>query len=680
MNPLHILLLVGALVVNIPWFMMIRRRGRISSHTRATLRSFHRQHASRTGSSKGEPYYRGAPTLKSHMRSGLLTKLQPHHLPLLFCYTCTLYILTRPDLGQKFHQVIATIFPTSATILSKSILPAWIRSHLPNDFPFAIPDSDDVRRSIQQIQSPVLQPQLLSQAGQALISILSMVTGLLLSYKSSSALGKWEKGKGVWIGAGAGSGGMSGGLRGEVRSAVRMISLIHNETEAEQADLQNPETKVDDPSEAADSSKQAQLHQRAGELPNIFRHCVGPMDGSDLRRRTAARIKRLAKATRYDQENWLEQEAKEKTNPRDQKCEFHLVQGHDPYLGHVAGTESLESEWRPPSNGQPSEPAGDGLPMETGTESLQNGAQQPEWTRQYRQLNVPIDSPAVLSGTLHAGNDILDSRTDGDADNQADTDPTHHIFSKQLDDTNRLTDGPLLKNLPPDTKRSSIPKRRTLQRSQVDGRPHPDLRRQPSAFSMPFPRNLPLSIIRLIESYANQFVSSESWTAAQGEKGYLLTRTLTKILSEAEMLSENPPPLSLSIHLTHLLLLYLLAIPAQLMPVLGKWTVPVALIAGWGLLGVEALSREVGAVFGTSENHIPTYLYCAEMLSETLDISPLFLEAYSGRVRDRLEGEGELTGRLDELIQKGDPRVLVLTRLYERRVDYWTPNFGTHAS
>jgi hypothetical protein len=157
------------------------------------------------------------------------TKLQPHHLPLLFCYTCTLYILTRPDLGQKFHQAIAILMPSSAKSLHKSIIPEWISSHLPNDFPFAVPDSEDVRQSIKQIHSPVLQPQLLSQAGQALISILSMVTGLLLSYKSSSALGKWEKGKGVWIGAGAGSGGMSGGLKGEVRSAVRMVGS-HSES------------------------------------------------------------------------------------------------------------------------------------------------------------------------------------------------------------------------------------------------------------------------------------------------------------------------------------------------------------------------------------------------------------------------------------------------------------------
>lgn len=149
------------------------------------------------------------------------TKLQPHHLPLLFLYTCTLYILTRPNLGQKITRLFS--ISTSASVaVSKSILPTWLKSHLPEEFPFAVPDKDDPPRSRER-QSALLEPQLLSQAGQALISILSMVTGLLLSYKSSSALGKWEKGKGVWIGAGAGAGGMSGGIKGEIRSAVRMV-------------------------------------------------------------------------------------------------------------------------------------------------------------------------------------------------------------------------------------------------------------------------------------------------------------------------------------------------------------------------------------------------------------------------------------------------------------------------
>lgn len=150
------------------------------------------------------------------------TKLQPHHLPLLLLYTCSLYILTRPDLGHRIARFFSVSTPASVAAVSQSILPQWVRSHLPNEFPFAVPDKDDPLRSPDHAHT-VLEPQLLSQAGQALISILSMVTGLLLSYKSSSALGKWEKGKGVWIGAGAGAGGMSGGVKGEIRSAVRMV-------------------------------------------------------------------------------------------------------------------------------------------------------------------------------------------------------------------------------------------------------------------------------------------------------------------------------------------------------------------------------------------------------------------------------------------------------------------------
>jgi hypothetical protein len=75
------------------------------------------------------------------------------------------------------------------------------------------------------------------------------------------------------------------------------------------------------------------------------------------------------------------------------------------------------------------------------------------------------------------------------------------------------------------------------------------------------------------------------------------------------------------------------------------------------------------------ENHIPTYLYCAEILSESLDISPLFLETYTSRVRARLENDEELAGQIPELIKQGDPRVLVLARLQERRVEQWLPDF-----
>lgn len=241
MSLLHVLLLVAAITINIPWFLVIRRRGRIASHSKSRLRSFAQKNA---GVEEADEHMAAGvgKTLKTHVRSGLLcvshspvtlvgadslvlcrTKLQPHHLPLLFLYTCSLYILTRPDLGRQVTRLFSIGTSSSVAAVSKSILPSWLTSHLPEEFPFAVPDKDDLPRSRDHAKSPLLEPQLLSQAGQALISILSMVTGLLLSYKSSSALGKWEKGKGVWIGAGAGAGGMSGGVKGEIRSAVRMV-------------------------------------------------------------------------------------------------------------------------------------------------------------------------------------------------------------------------------------------------------------------------------------------------------------------------------------------------------------------------------------------------------------------------------------------------------------------------
>jgi predicted membrane chloride channel (bestrophin family) len=43
---------------------------------------------------------------------------------------------------------------------------------------------------------------------------LSMTTGLLMSYRSSSALAKWGKGKAAW-----------GGIKGEVRDVLRQVRI-----------------------------------------------------------------------------------------------------------------------------------------------------------------------------------------------------------------------------------------------------------------------------------------------------------------------------------------------------------------------------------------------------------------------------------------------------------------------
>ena len=56
-------------------------------------------------------------------------------------------------------------------------------------------------------------------------------------------------------------------------------------------------------------------------------------------------------------------------------------------------------------------------------------------------------------------------------------------------------------------------------------------------------------------------------------------------------------------------------------------------------------------------------------------MSPLFLDIYTNRIRERLENDDELTGRLPELMAKGDSRVLTLSKLLERRTEAWIPEF-----
>ena len=64
-------------------------------------------------------------------------------------------------------------------------------------------------------RTTLLPIQLVGQTGATMTAALSMTTGLLMSYRSSTALAKWGKGKGVW-----------GGIKAEVRDVLRQVSAI----------------------------------------------------------------------------------------------------------------------------------------------------------------------------------------------------------------------------------------------------------------------------------------------------------------------------------------------------------------------------------------------------------------------------------------------------------------------
>ena len=128
-------------------------------------------------------------------------------------------------------------------------------------------------------------------------------------------------------------------------------------------------------------------------------------------------------------------------------------------------------------------------------------------------------------------------------------------------------------------------------------------------------------------------------------------------------LRPDPPPLPLTLHFSHVLLIYLASLPPSLLCVVSGYTLLlVTLIAGWCLLGLEALVGEVGGVFGGSENHHPLPLLTAQILQESLELSPGFWRWYRSRLVGRLGEDGEEVAELDRRCRRAGS-------------DEWLPSF-----
>jgi hypothetical protein len=135
-----------------------------------------------------------------------------------------------------------------------------------------------------------------------------------------------------------------------------------------------------------------------------------------------------------------------------------------------------------------------------------------EMSRQVKQLNVPLGTPEVISGMVHSGDMLRLQEPCAEQDEKSERGAERASALNAGDLT-----PPALRRVPSPSIQDGRPRgRTTMSRSRQEST------RYASALSNPFPPNLPLSIIRLIESYVNQFVASEAWTAGQGEKGYLL--------------------------------------------------------------------------------------------------------------------------------------------------------------
>jgi ion channel-forming bestrophin family protein len=95
---------------------------------------------------------------------------------------------------------------------------------------------------------------------------------------------------------------------------------------------------------------------------------------------------------------------------------------------------------------------------------------------------------------------------------------------------------------------------------------------------------------------------------------------LVERMAGCERIRNTPVPKAYSMHLNHLLLLYCIVIPFQLVETLG-WLTPLAAgVISFTLIGIEAIGEEIENPFGRDLNDIPLDNMCNNLQRELEDL------------------------------------------------------------
>ncbi|KAJ3072730.1 hypothetical protein HDU98_003043 [Podochytrium sp. JEL0797] len=88
---------------------------------------------------------------------------------------------------------------------------------------------------------------------------------------------------------------------------------------------------------------------------------------------------------------------------------------------------------------------------------------------------------------------------------------------------------------------------------------------------------------------------------------------LTDVCTQMERIRTTPIPRAYSIHLAQILMMYLLALPFQLVPSLKWLTIPTSCIVTYTLVGILKISLAIENPFDDDLHDLPTDLYCVEV-------------------------------------------------------------------
>ncbi|GAA5981764.1 hypothetical protein JCM10908_004600 [Rhodotorula pacifica] len=154
----------------------------------------------------------------------------------------------------------------------------------------------------------------------------------------------------------------------------------------------------------------------------------------------------------------------------------------------------------------------------------------------------------------------------------------------------------------------------------------------PHALPTGEPTNLPLSLIRAMQAYLaawhetklpSRDSPSETTSVLDGVTYGACNNALkdfTDSLTALERIRDTPIPLILQIHLQLLLLVYVGAVPLQLVRTIGIWCIPATAISAAVFFGIDRAAEELSDPFGVEPNDLPVGRFCADLHREYLEM------------------------------------------------------------
>ena len=132
--------------------------------------------------------------------------------------------------------------------------------------------------------------------------------------------------------------------------------------------------------------------------------------------------------------------------------------------------------------------------------------------------------------------------------------------------------------------------------------------------------NMPFKVTQGIGGYLTKHYTQKHIDSIQFASLNRLLDLLIECLSRCERILAAPMPKAYSIHLRHLLLLYCLALPFQMVKDLQWRTISVVGVVSCGLLGVKAIGLEIENPFGYDANDIPMERLCKKLHNDTEEL------------------------------------------------------------